>query len=76
MQLLVISDETIKSGLDTENLKDDPLECFDILVNKAVDAKLAIDCDGDVATVELRQPSQRIVLLKDVSQADFVVYTT
>ena len=65
-----------KSGLDTENLKDDPLELFDIWLQNAVDAKLDDPTAMTVATVDASgQPSQRIVLLKDVSQGGFVFYT-
>ncbi|MDP5028937.1 MAG: pyridoxamine 5'-phosphate oxidase [Paraglaciecola sp.] len=65
-----------KSGLDTENLTADPLELFDIWLQNAVDAKLDDPTAMTVATVDPSgQPSQRIVLLKDVNQGGFVFYT-
>lgn len=68
--------EYTKAGLDTDTLTDDPLTLFDIWLQNAVDAQLADPTAMTVATVDASgQPSQRIVLLKDVSQDGFVFYT-
>lgn len=68
--------EYTKSGLDTDSLTEDPFALFDIWLQNAVDAKLDDPTAMTVATVDANgQPSQRIVLLKDVSQGGFVFYT-
>jgi pyridoxamine 5'-phosphate oxidase len=65
-----------KAGLDTDSLTENPLDLFDIWLQNAVDAKLDDPTAMTVATVDQSgQPSQRIVLLKDVSQGGFVFYT-
>lgn len=68
--------EYSKAGLDRDGLDDNPFIFFERWLQEAVDAKLADPTAMTVATVdELGQPSQRIVLLKDVSQDGFVFYT-
>lgn len=68
--------EYTKSGLDTDSLTENPLDLFNIWLQNAVDAKLDDPTAMTVATVDSSgQPSQRIVLLKDVSQGGFVFYT-
>jgi pyridoxamine 5'-phosphate oxidase len=68
--------EYSKGGLDRDGLDDNPFIFFERWLQEAVDAKLADPTAMTVATVdELGQPSQRIVLLKDVSQDGFVFYT-
>ena len=62
--------------LHREDLNDDPLAQFDVWLKDAIDARLPDPTAMTIATVgEDGQPSQRIVLLKDVSQGGFVFYT-
>ena len=68
--------EYTKAGLDRDSLEDDPLVLFERWLKNAIDAKLADPTAMTVATVDGNgQPSQRIVLLKDVSHGGFVFYT-
>lgn len=68
--------EYTKGKLDLEELKQDPLEQFDLWLKDAVAAQLPDPTAMTVATVDVcGQPSQRIVLLKDVNQGGFVFYT-
>ena len=68
--------EYTKAGLDTDSLTENPLDLFNIWLQNAVDARLDDPTAMTVATVDSSgQPSQRIVLLKDVSQGGFVFYT-
>lgn len=68
--------EYSKAGLDRDGLDDNPFTFFERWLQDSVDAKLADPTAMTVATVDERgQPSQRIVLLKDVSQGGFVFYT-
>lgn len=68
--------EYTKAALDRDSLEDDPLVLFGRWLENAIDAKLADPTAMTVATVDGDgQPSQRIVLLKDVSQGGFVFYT-
>jgi pyridoxamine 5'-phosphate oxidase len=68
--------EYSKAGLDRDGLDNNPFIFFERWLQEAVDAKLADPTAMTVATVdELGQPSQRIVLLKDVNQDGFVFYT-
>jgi pyridoxamine 5'-phosphate oxidase len=65
-----------KAGLDIDGLDDDPMALFDKWLKNAIDAKLSDPTAMTVATVdESGQPSQRIVLLKDVNNGGFVFYT-
>ncbi len=65
-----------RGRLDNESLLKDPLAQFNAWLQDAVDAKLPDPTAMSVATVDATgQPSQRIVLLKDVSQGGFVFYT-
>ena len=62
--------------LSRADLNDDPLKQFDIWLKDAIDAKLPDPTAMTIATVAADgQPSQRIVLLKDVSDGGFVFYT-
>jgi pyridoxamine 5'-phosphate oxidase len=62
--------------LDFDKLKQDPLEQFDIWLQDAINAQINDPTAMTIATVDpAGQPSQRIVLLKDVSQSGFVFYT-
>ena len=68
--------EYTQAGLDDSDLTATPFELFDIWLQNAVDANLADPTAMTVATVDTSgQPSQRIVLLKDVSEKGFVFYT-
>lgn len=65
-----------QSVLDRANLDDDPFVQFDTWLQDAVDAQLPDPTAMTIATVDAHgQPSQRIVLLKDVSAGGFVFYT-
>lgn len=62
--------------LHREDLNPDPIAQFDLWLKDAIDVKLPDPTAMTIATVsEDGQPSQRIVLLKDVSQGGFVFYT-
>lgn len=68
--------EYLQSGLSREELADDPITQFDRWLKQAIDANISDPTAMVVATVDAEgQPSQRIVLLKDVSSAGFVFYT-
>ena len=68
--------EYSQAGLDRDALDDNPFVVFERWLQDAVDAKLPDPTAMTVATVDGEgQPSQRIVLLKDVSQNGFVFYT-
>lgn len=68
--------EYTQAGLDQNDLTASPFELFDIWLQNAVDANLADPTAMTIATVDKNgQPSQRIVLLKDVSEKGFVFYT-
>ncbi len=68
--------EYTKGKLDKESLLEDPLEQFNLWLKDAVAAELPDPTAMTVATVDVcGQPSQRIVLLKDVNQGGFVFYT-
>ncbi|MFT4937063.1 MAG: pyridoxamine 5'-phosphate oxidase [Paraglaciecola sp.] len=68
--------EYTKAGLDRDALENDPLVLFERWLKNAIDAKIDDPTAMTVATVDANgQPSQRIVLLKDVSQGGFVFYT-
>lgn len=61
---------------DLSELGDDPFAIFDEWLKVAIDAELPDPTAMTVATVDASgQPSQRIVLLKDVSEQGFVFYT-
>lgn len=68
--------EYAKAGLDVGDLTTSPLELFERWLQNAVDANLMDPTAMTVATVDKSgQPSQRIVLLKDVNEDGFVFYT-
>lgn len=68
--------EYSQANLTEKNLSNDPLVQFDQWMNEAVAAGLSDPTAMTVATVDnTGQPSQRIVLLKDVNQQGFVFYT-
>lgn len=62
--------------LDIDKLKADPFEQFQLWLQDVIDAEIRDPTAMTVATVdESGQPSQRIVLLKDISESGFVFYT-
>ena len=65
-----------RDSLEREQLRDDPIEQFTHWLQEAIDLGLQDPNAMTVATVSADgQPSQRIVLLKDVSERGFVFYT-
>lgn len=68
--------EYLQSGLSREQLAEDPITQFELWLKQAIEAKINDPTAMVVATVDADgQPSQRIVLLKDVSAEGFVFYT-
>lgn len=68
--------EYTKGTLDTDVLTSNPMDLFNRWLQDAIAADLPDPNAMTVATVdENGQPSQRIVLLKDVSDEGFVFYT-
>lgn len=68
--------EYCQRELSRSDLDANPIKQFDRWLQDAVDAKLPDPTAMTIATVSADgQPSQRIVLLKDVSQDSFVFYT-
>ncbi|MDX3773303.1 pyridoxamine 5'-phosphate oxidase [Chromatiaceae bacterium AAb-1] len=66
----------VKHRLDPEQLDADPVIQFEKWLKDAITAELPDPTAMCVATVDAEgQPSQRLVLLKDVSPAGFVFYT-
>lgn len=65
-----------RGQLNREALTENPIDLFKIWMQDAIDAQLPDPNAMTVATVnEHGQPSQRIVLLKDLSDEGFVFYT-
>ncbi len=76
MELENFRREYLQGGLKRDDLKDDPIEQFELWLQQAIDAGLHDPTAMTVATVDADgQPSQRIVLLKHVDQRGFVFYT-
>lgn len=68
--------EYLQSGLSREQLAANPITQFETWLKQAIEAKINDPTAMVVATVDQSgQPSQRIVLLKDVSPEGFVFYT-
>ena len=66
----------VKDKLDLDKLDADPFVQFERWLQDAIAAELPDPTAMCVATVDAQgQPSQRLVLLKDVSSAGFVFYT-
>ena len=75
-KLADIRREYSRGGLDRQDLHDDPIIQFDAWLKDIIDTGLPDPTAMTVATVDASgQPSQRIVLLKDVSPKGFVFYT-
>ena len=65
-----------RDGLDRDQLQDHPINQFRIWLQQAIDADIHDPTAMTVATVAADgQPSQRIVLLKQVDERGFVFYT-
>lgn len=76
MSLSDIRREYCHNDSDLSELGDDPFGIFDAWLKDAIDVGLQDPTAMTVATVDANgQPSQRIVLLKDVSDQGFVFYT-
>ncbi|WP_117232955.1 pyridoxamine 5'-phosphate oxidase [Vibrio maerlii] len=76
MKLTDIRREYSQGGLRRKDLKQNPIEQFNLWLEQAVDAGLTDPTAMTVATVDATgQPFQRIVLLKSVDDAGFVFYT-
>jgi len=68
--------EYSQNGLRRQDLDDNPIEQFNHWLSQAIDAGMQDPTAMVVATVdEFGQPSQRIVLLKDLTDEGFVFYT-
>jgi pyridoxamine 5'-phosphate oxidase len=68
--------EYTQGGLHRKDLKDSPLDQFNLWLQQAIDAGLSDPTAMSVATVDSHgQPSQRIVLLKHLDQRGFVFFT-
>ncbi|RYY76353.1 MAG: pyridoxamine 5'-phosphate oxidase [Gammaproteobacteria bacterium] len=68
--------EYTKGGLEREDLHENPIEQFKRWMQQTIDAKIPDPNAMTVATVDASgQPSQRIVLLKNLDEKGFVFYT-
>jgi len=68
--------EYTKGGLERENLHENPIEQFKRWMQQTIEAKIPDPNAMTVATVGPNgQPSQRIVLLKNLDEKGFVFYT-
>ncbi|BFM14725.1 pyridoxamine 5'-phosphate oxidase [Maricurvus nonylphenolicus] len=76
MKLEDVRREYLRGGLKREDLAEDPITQFEAWLKQAIDAEIQDPTAMTVATVNANgQPSQRIVLLKQVNQKGFVFYT-
>jgi pyridoxamine 5'-phosphate oxidase len=76
MKIDDIRREYLKEGLSEKMLAQNPIAQFEAWLKLAVDAQLDDPTAMVVATVDNEgQPSQRIVLLKDVNENGFVFFT-
>lgn len=76
MDLEKLRREYLQDGLKRASLVDDPIRQFEIWLNQAIDARIKDPTAMTVATVDANgQPSQRIVLLKQVNHDGFVFFT-
>ena len=66
----------LQGGLKREDLDSNPIEQFQLWLRQSIDAGLQDPTAMTVATVDASgQPSQRIVLLKQVVDGDFIFFT-
>lgn len=76
MKLEDVRREYLRGGLKREDLAEDPISQFEAWLKQAIDADIQDPTAMTVATVNANgQPSQRIVLLKQVDQKGFVFFT-
>ncbi|MES2822847.1 MAG: pyridoxamine 5'-phosphate oxidase [Pseudomonadota bacterium] len=76
MNLENLRREYLQGGLDLEDLSTNPIEQFNRWMTQTVAAEIPDPNAMTVATVDASgQPSQRIVLLKNVDEKGFVFYT-
>ncbi len=76
MDLEKLRREYLQDGLSRASLIADPIRQFEIWLNQAIDAQIKDPTAMTVATVDPHgQPSQRIVLLKQVTPNGFVFFT-
>jgi pyridoxamine 5'-phosphate oxidase len=76
MKLDELRRDYLRGGLQREDLADEPFSQFESWLKQAIECELNDPTAMCVATVdENGQPSQRIVLLKDLSKDGFVFYT-
>lgn len=68
--------EYLKDGLRRQQLNPDPILQFELWMQQAINSGLSDPTAMTLATVDTQgQPSQRIVLLKQVDQEGFVFFT-
>lgn len=76
LDLQSLRTEYTKGGLEREDLHENPIEQFKRWMQQTIDAKLPDPNAMTIATVDATgQPSQRIVLLKNLDEKGFVFYT-
>jgi pyridoxamine 5'-phosphate oxidase len=76
MEIAQIRREYTKQKLSSKSVKKDPIEQFDLWLQEAVSANCLEPTGMNVSTVsENNTPSSRMVLLKGVSQGQFIFYT-
>lgn len=76
LDLQSLRTEYTQGGLEREDLHENPIEQFNRWMQQTVDAKLPDPNAMTIATVDATgQPSQRIVLLKQLDDRGFVFFT-
>ena len=76
MDLENLRREYLRGGLKREDLADDPIAQFRLWMQQAIEMEVADPTAMVLATVSAAgQPSQRIVLLKNLDQDGFVFFT-
>lgn len=76
MNLEDLRRDYLMGGLEQQDLAAEPVAQFEIWLQQAIELQLKDPTAMTVATVDASgQPSQRIVLLKQVNQAGFVFFT-
>jgi len=76
LDLEAVRRDYLRGGLDRKDLSSDPIEQFQTWLQQAIDAQIQDPTAMTVATVDANgQPSQRIVLLKQVIDGDFIFFT-
>ncbi|MFO1389926.1 pyridoxamine 5'-phosphate oxidase [Cellvibrio sp.] len=76
LDLQSLRTEYTKGGLERDDLHENPIEQFKRWMQQTIDAQLPDPNAMTIATVDEKgQPSQRIVLLKNLDDRGFVFYT-